>query len=97
MDLKRGHTRIWHLFFAVGIMTLMWSCKPEYPEPTDRREQLNHINICVLGNSYSNDAYSYLPFILLDYGITSNIHIIIGAVVHCMIWTSNGMTGEITE
>lgn len=75
MDLKRGHTRIWHLFFAVGIMTLMWSCKPEYPEPTDRREQLNHINICVLGNSYSNDAYSYLPFILLDYGITCNIHI----------------------
>lgn len=34
-----------------------------------------HLNICVLGNSYSNDAFSYVPFILKEYGITCKIHI----------------------
>lgn len=34
-----------------------------------------HVNICVLGNSYSNDSFSYVPFILKEYGITSCIHI----------------------
>lgn len=34
-----------------------------------------HINICVLGNSYSNDSYCYVPFILKQYGITCCIHI----------------------
>lgn len=34
-----------------------------------------HINICVLGNSYSNDSFSYVPFILKEYGITCKIEI----------------------
>ena len=29
----------------------------------------------VLGNSYSNDSFSYVPFILMEYGVTSCIHI----------------------
>ena len=39
------------------------------------KKSLAHVNICVLGNSYSNDTFSYVPFILLDYGVTSCIHI----------------------
>ena len=38
-------------------------------------EPLAHVNICVLGNSYSNDSFSYVPFILMEYGVTSCIHI----------------------
>lgn len=38
-------------------------------------EALAHVNICVLGNSYSNDSFSYVPFILKEYGVTSCIHI----------------------
>ena len=38
-------------------------------------EALAHVNICVLGNSYSNDSFSYVPFILRQYGVTSCIHI----------------------
>ena len=38
-------------------------------------QQDNHINICVLGNSYANDAFSYVPFILGEYGYTCKIHI----------------------
>ena len=34
-----------------------------------------HISICVLGNSYSNDAFCYVPFLLKEYGISSEIHI----------------------
>ncbi len=34
-----------------------------------------HINICVLGNSYSNDSFCYVPFILKEYGITCKIEI----------------------
>lgn len=40
-----------------------------------RKESAVHVNICVLGNSYSNDAFSYVPFILKEYGVTSCIHI----------------------
>lgn len=35
----------------------------------------HHINICVLGNSYSNDSFSYVPFILGQYGVTCKIEI----------------------
>lgn len=35
----------------------------------------NHLDICVLGNSYSMDSFSYVPFILQAYGLTCNIHV----------------------
>lgn len=41
----------------------------------DAEKPVLHLNICVLGNSYSNDAYSYVPFILRNFGITTNVHI----------------------
>lgn len=41
----------------------------------DPMASFRHVNICVLGNSYSNDAFSYVPFILMEYGVTSCIHI----------------------
>lgn len=34
-----------------------------------------HLNILILGNSYSCDAWSYVPFILKEYGITCTIGI----------------------
>lgn len=37
--------------------------------------ETRHVNICVLGNSYANDSFSYVPFILQEYGITCKIHI----------------------
>ena len=45
------------------------SAAPEIPEDAI------HLNICVLGNSYSNDSFSYVPFILKDYGFTCELHI----------------------
>lgn len=42
--------------------------------PSDEEERI-HLNICVLGNSYSNDSFSYVPFILLQYGITCKIQV----------------------
>ena len=41
----------------------------------DSSHESAHVNICVLGNSYSNDSFCYVPFILKDYGITCKIHI----------------------
>lgn len=32
-----------------------------------------HLNICLLGNSYTADAWRYVPAMLLDYGITCKI------------------------
>lgn len=54
----------------------LWGCSKDnqflvIPEGRDPI----HINICVLGNSYSNDSFSYVPFILLQYGITCRIEI----------------------
>lgn len=42
-----------------------------------------HINIMVLGNSYSLNSFSYLPFVLKSYGITSTVQIMYyaGAVI----------------
>lgn len=34
-----------------------------------------HLSICVLGNSYSNDSFSYVPFILKEYGVSCEVHI----------------------
>lgn len=54
----------------------MISCSFLEDDPTSKdKSDTNHLNICVLGNSYSNDSFSYLPFILKEYGITCNIHI----------------------
>jgi len=35
----------------------------------------NHLNILVLGNSYSADSWQYVPFILKNYGITVNLYV----------------------
>ena len=57
-----------------GLSLVLCSCtKIEAPE--EEPAVAFHVNICVLGNSYSNDSFSYVPFILRQYGITSNIHI----------------------
>lgn len=34
-----------------------------------------HLNICVLGNSYTCDTFMYVPFILQQYGITCTMHL----------------------
>lgn len=64
------------LFFSLSLLVttnVLASCdKDDYP---DERSNYKHINICVLGNSYSDDAFSYVPFILKEYGITCKIHI----------------------
>ena len=52
---------------------LFCSCSQEIEEEV--AEILPHINICVLGNSYSNDSFSYVPFILKQQRITCCIHI----------------------
>lgn len=59
--------------FVVVLIIILTSCDKRR-NSTDSIEPL-HINICVLGNSYSNDSYCYLPFILKQFNITSKIHI----------------------
>ena len=58
--------------FALVILT---SCDKEAFGVEDTPTIEKHVNICVLGNSYSNDAFSYVPFILKEYGITCKIEI----------------------
>ena len=66
-------------FFKTSVIALLCiglyaitSCKPD---PLPDESESKHINICVLGNSYANDAFSYVPFILKEYGVTCKIHI----------------------
>lgn len=62
------------LLFTIIINLITSSCCKSVFE----NEQLivsPHISICVLGNSYSNDSFCYVPFILKKYGITCSIHI----------------------
>lgn len=51
------------------------ACSNKLGNPEEDDTEPPHINICVLGNSYSNDSFSYVPFILKEYGVTCNIHI----------------------
>lgn len=64
------------LLLTAAICTCCLSCSDslfsnrECPPKAD-----NHVSICVLGNSYSNDSFSYVPFILKEYGYTCKIEI----------------------
>lgn len=74
---KRLYRLFGYCFISFALLvyvTLVISCISEH----DLSPEINttgHIVVCVLGNSYSCDAFSYVPFILKEYGITSNIHI----------------------
>ena len=61
--------------FLLSLLSLALS----FPSCSGRMEPdslyTSHISICVLGNSYSNDSFCYVPFILKEYGISSDIHI----------------------
>ena len=64
------------LLTSLLLVLVMISCKPETKTVIIRDiPETRHINICVLGNSYANDSFSYVPFILQEYGITCKIHI----------------------
>lgn len=65
-------SRKFRFLFSVFLLLLLSSCssKDELIHHSPK-----HISICVLGNSYSNDSFSYVPFILGKYGITCSIHI----------------------
>lgn len=58
-----------------SLIVFSQSCEKNVPELNDSFSNENHVNICVLGNSYSNDAFSYVPFILKEYGYTCKIEI----------------------
>lgn len=63
-----------YLLLLYSIPLLFTSCsKNEFEE--ESLVESHHISICVLGNSYSNDSFNYVPFILKQYGITCSIHI----------------------
>ena len=57
----------------ICLFFLFCSCSKEIEE--EMAGILPHISICVLGNSYSNDSFSYVPFILKQQGITCCLHI----------------------
>ena len=65
--------RLYYIGAIFSLVSVFCSCKKI--DPLDDSIDYKHINICVLGNSYSNDSYSYVPFILKKYGITCKIHI----------------------
>lgn len=56
-------------------LVFLASCDEDALGVEDNPTTQKHVNICVLGNSYSNDAFSYVPFILKEYGITCKIEI----------------------
>lgn len=45
-----------------------------YSSVTLDDSEKRHLNILILGNSYSADSWAFAPFILKKYGITCNIH-----------------------
>lgn len=55
---------------CIFLMSICCSCGKEQVSPNRA-----HLSICVFGNSYSNDAFSYVPFLLKEYHITCDIHI----------------------
>lgn len=57
------------------LLFLLGSCSKDLIEIESDDSKDRHVNICVLGNSYSNDAFSYVPFILKEYGYTCRIEI----------------------
>ena len=65
------------IFYFVGsiLLVLFCSCSKDLIEVERDDSNAKHVNICVLGNSYSNDAFSYVPFILKEYGYTCKIEI----------------------
>lgn len=48
-----------------------------------------HLRICIIGNSYTADSWMYLPFILLNYGITIE--------VGCYIRSSGTLQNAVNE
>lgn len=70
----------WHRFLPLFFLILFSSCDEldlfgHESLEKDPTIYPYHLNICVLGNSYAADAFSYLPFILKKYGVTSEIHL----------------------
>ena len=66
------------ILIAALVTMLFNSCSIPATDPENNEVddvETIHLSICVLGNSYSCDSFSYLPFILKEYGITTNIHI----------------------
>lgn len=57
------------------LLSIFISCSKDLIEIEGDDSEAKHVNICVLGNSYSNDAFSYVPFILKEYGYTCKIEI----------------------
>lgn len=70
--------KIYNLLLSLGclcsLLVIASSCEDSLIIVNDSPQD-NHINICVLGNSYSNDSFCYVPFILEEYGYTCKIHI----------------------
>ena len=64
---------IFSYFLFLLVIVVVMSCNKK--DILNDDEGNKHINICILGNSYSNDSFSYVPFILYEYGITCTIHI----------------------
>ena len=56
-------------------LLVLCSCSDGLQDNHPDEQEKPHISICVLGNSYANDSFSYVPFILLEHGITCDIHI----------------------
>lgn len=63
------------ILFLLLLLVVFSSCDKSVLDAKDSLSAENHVNICVLGNSYSNDAFSYVPFILKEYGYTCKIEI----------------------
>ena len=64
------------LFYLIPFSVIVFfsSCTYGPVDIEDLEEEMQHISICVLGNSYSADSFCYVPFILKEHGITCSIH-----------------------
>ena len=62
-------------YSLLNIIIVFSSCSKELV--IDETTQIDpfHISICALGNSYTSDSFSYVPFILKEYGYTCSLHI----------------------
>ena len=66
-----------YIIFLMYALLTSTSCKwiSEDFQSKDYSNQNIHLKICVLGNSYAADAFSYLPHILREYGISTEIYL----------------------
>lgn len=79
------------------LLTDDWGDTISTPTDPNSNLDLRKLNILIIGNSYALDAWSYVPFILKNYGIESNITIFYYPYGSLINSVSSGVATNVVE